>query len=57
MDCTLTGPDIEKTAAFAPQTLSTAEHKYAAVEKEAFACVWAVDQWRTYCSCGDAASP
>ncbi len=43
------GPDgIERTVAFASHTLSAAECKYATVEKEALACVWAVERWRTY---------
>lgn len=43
------GPDgIKHTVAFASCTLSAAERKYATVEKEALACVWAIERWRTY---------
>lgn len=42
-------PDnTERIVAFASRTLSDAERKYSTVEKEALACMWAVDRSRTY---------
>ncbi len=40
--------NMEKTVGFASRTLTTAEQKYSTVEKEALACVWATERWRTY---------
>ena len=38
----------EETVTFASRTLTGCERKYSTVEKEAFACVWAIEKWRTY---------
>lgn len=43
-------PDkTERTVAFAPRSLTPTElPQYPIVEKEALACVWAAEKWRTF---------
>lgn len=43
----LHGTEVQ-TVAFASHTLTTAEHKYSAEEREALACLWACERWHTY---------
>ena len=38
----------EETVTFASRMLTECECKYSTVEKEALACVWAIEKWRTY---------
>uniref|UniRef100_A0A672GRZ7 Reverse transcriptase/retrotransposon-derived protein RNase H-like domain-containing protein n=1 Tax=Salarias fasciatus TaxID=181472 RepID=A0A672GRZ7_SALFA len=40
--------DTEKTVAFASRALTSTERNYSIIEKEALACVWAAERWRTY---------
>ena len=45
---TLNGGKHERIVAFASRTLSASEQKYSIVEKEALACVFAVERWRIW---------
>lgn len=48
-DLTQVHPDkTECTVALASHSLTPAEQKYSIVEKEALACVWATEKWRTF---------
>lgn len=38
----------ERTVAFASRALTATERKYSVVEKEAIACIWTTERWRTY---------
>lgn len=40
--------DTEWTVAFAARALTSCERNYSIIEKEALACVWAAEKWRTY---------
>lgn len=37
----------ERIVAFSSRTVSSAERKYSTIEREALACVWAVENLRT----------
>lgn len=39
---------ISPWSLIASRTLTVTEHKYFVVEKEALACMWATEKWRTY---------
>lgn len=40
--------DSERTVALASRSLTECERKYSIIEKEAVACVWSAERWRTY---------
>ena len=40
--------DTEKTVASASRSLTDCERKHSIIEKEALACVWSAECWRTY---------